>query len=78
MTTEDRCSAGCVTELIPTLIANIMQHKSITEPAGHMRTFRPDSELRFLIHFVGEHSSTPAYDDQRRCGRELREGDRLR
>jgi hypothetical protein len=50
-TTADRCPAGCVTQLIPTLIRNIASGTSITDGT---RTFGPDKELRFLIHFLGD------------------------
>jgi hypothetical protein len=50
-TSADRCPSGCVTQLIPKLIANITSGTSIT--AG-METFGPDKELRFLIHFMGD------------------------
>jgi S1/P1 Nuclease len=50
-TTADRCPSGCVTQLIPTLIANIKSGTSITVGT---RTFGPDKELRFLIHFLGD------------------------
>jgi hypothetical protein len=61
-TTADRCPEGCVTQLIPVLIANIKAGNSITAGA---QTFGPDKELRFLIHFIGDihqplHASTNA------------------
>jgi hypothetical protein len=61
-TTADRCPKGCVTALIPTLIANITSGASIT---ADTRTFAADKELRFLIHFLGDihqplHASTNA------------------
>jgi S1/P1 nuclease len=51
LTTADRCPVGCVTQLIPTLIKNIAAGTSITDGT---RTFGPDKELRFLIHFLGD------------------------
>jgi nuclease S1 len=66
-TAANRCAEGCVTELITTLIANIRSNRSIsvTDDAGETLTFRPDQELRFLIHFLGDihqplHASTNA------------------
>jgi hypothetical protein len=61
-TTADRCPMGCVTHLIPTLIANIRSGTGITAGGA---TFAPDKELRFLIHFLGDihqplHVSTDA------------------
>lgn len=61
-TTANRCAAGCVTQLIPTLIANIKSGTSITADTA---TFAPDKQLRFLIHFLGDihqplHVSTDA------------------
>jgi hypothetical protein len=61
-TTADRCPKGCITALIPTLIANITSGVSIT---ADTRTFAADKELRFLIHFLGDihqplHASTNA------------------
>jgi nuclease S1 len=55
-TTENRCTQGCVTELISTLISNIKASKSIdiTTDDGETVTFGVDKELRFLIHFVGD------------------------
>ena len=50
-TTADRCPVGCVTQLIPTLIRNITSATSITDGT---RTFGPDKQLRFLIHFLGD------------------------
>lgn len=50
-TAADRCPVGCVTQLIPTLIRNITSGTGITDGT---RTFGPDKELRFLIHFLGD------------------------
>lgn len=50
-TTANRCPIGCVTGLIPTLIQNIGAGTSVTDGT---RTFGPDKELRFLIHFLGD------------------------
>jgi hypothetical protein len=67
VTTANRCTAGCITGMIPTLIANISANKNLTvrESSGQTRTFRPDQEFRFLIHFLGDihqplHASTNA------------------
>jgi hypothetical protein len=52
-----RCPGGnCVSGRIPVLIANITSGTNITthESGGVTRTFHPDQQLRFLIHFLGD------------------------
>ncbi len=67
VTSANRCAAGCITGMIPTLVANLGANKklTVTESSGQTRTFGPDQELRFLIHFLGDihqplHASTNA------------------
>ena len=52
-TTANRCAAGCVTELITTLIANIHTNSSITEATGLKRTFPPDRDDVLLMRGSG-------------------------
>jgi hypothetical protein len=50
-TAAGRCPEGCMTQLIPTLIANIA---SVTNITVGTQSFGPDKQLRFLIHFFGD------------------------
>jgi nuclease S1 len=53
---NQHCEKGCVTDKIPTMIAKIKSHQKIDviEADGTVRTFEPDRELRFLVHFFGD------------------------
>ncbi len=53
---DHRCGGGCVTGMITTLVGNLKANESltVTNTDGTPLTFRPDRELRFLIHFMGD------------------------
>lgn len=54
-TTANRCTKGCVTQLIPRLIANIKASKSLkVQMSGSTTLFDVSRQLRFLIHFFGD------------------------
>src|SRR5262249_972764 len=53
----ERCGSGsCVTEKIPTLIDNLKTGMDlvVTDEPGEALAFKPDRELRFLIHVLGD------------------------
>jgi len=53
----ERCGEGsCITEMIPRLISNLRSGTNLVvmTESGTTRTFKPDRQLRFLIHFLGD------------------------